>query len=159
MAFRESAACRALVPAKTFSPMRRYFLMIVPERHFTAAVRRMLYTFRCTLLSIVCFTHSYQTWVFKAPNGMLWIEAVPELEAAKARVATLMQTMPCEYLIFSQKTGRKISINPTDVYGNSQPTCVARPFIRRGLCHTPVERLLLWRLRQEPVGTGNGDHL
>lgn len=72
---------------------------------------------------------------------MLWIEAVPELEAAKARVATLMQTTPCEYLIFSQKTGHKISINPTDVYGNSQSTCVARPFIRGGLCHTPVAKL------------------
>jgi hypothetical protein len=55
----------------------------------------------------------------EAPNGMLWIEAVPEVEAAKARVAMLMQTTPCEYLIFSQKTGHKISIKPTDGNGHT----------------------------------------
>jgi hypothetical protein len=48
------------------------------------------------------------------PDGMLWIEAAAELEAAKARVGALMQTTPCEYLIFSQKTGHKISIEPTN---------------------------------------------
>jgi hypothetical protein len=42
-------------------------------------------------------------------HGMLWIEAAAELEAAKARVGVLMRTTPCEYLIFSQKTGHKIS--------------------------------------------------
>ncbi len=47
-------------------------------------------------------------------DGMSWIEAVAELEAAKARVAALMQVKPCEYLIFSQKTGNKISIKPTN---------------------------------------------
>ena len=34
-------------------------------------------------------------------------------EIAEARVAELMQANPCEYLIFSQKTGYKISIKPT----------------------------------------------
>ena len=53
------------------------------------------------------------------PDGMLWIEAAAELEAAKARVAALMQTTACEYLIFSQKTGHKISIKPTNGNGNS----------------------------------------
>jgi hypothetical protein len=48
------------------------------------------------------------------PHNMLWIEAVAELEAAKERVAALMQTAPCEYLIFSQTTGRKISIKPAN---------------------------------------------
>jgi hypothetical protein len=48
-----------------------------------------------------------------APGDMLWIEAAAELEAAKARVAALMQVKPCEYLIFSQVTGQKISIKPT----------------------------------------------
>ena len=54
--------------------------------------------------------------IFRAdgPGGILWIEAVAELEAAKARVGALMQTTPCEYLIFSQKTGHKISIKPTN---------------------------------------------
>ncbi len=52
-------------------------------------------------------------------DGMLWIEAVAELQAAKARVAALMQTTACEYLIFSQKTGHKISIKPTNGNGNS----------------------------------------
>ena len=47
-------------------------------------------------------------------NEMLWIEAVSDLEIAKARVAELMQAKPCEYLIFSQKTGQEISIEPTD---------------------------------------------
>jgi len=50
----------------------------------------------------------------EAPNGMLWIEAVAELEAATARVAALMQAEPAEYMIFSQKTGHKISIKPGD---------------------------------------------
>jgi len=45
---------------------------------------------------------------------MLWIEAVAELEGAKARVAAWMQTTPCEYLILSQKAGHKISIKPTN---------------------------------------------
>ena len=53
------------------------------------------------------------------PDGMLWIEAAAELEAAKARVAALMRTTPSEYLIFSQKTGHKISIKPTNGNGNS----------------------------------------
>jgi hypothetical protein len=51
-------------------------------------------------------------------NEMLWIEAVADLDIAKARVAALMQAKPCEYLIFSQKTGHKVSIKPTD--GNRQ---------------------------------------
>jgi hypothetical protein len=53
------------------------------------------------------------------PGGMLWIEAVAELEAAKARVAALTQTTPCEYLIFCQKTCNKISIKPTNGNGDS----------------------------------------
>jgi hypothetical protein len=59
--------------------------------------------------------------IFKveAPGEMLWIEAAAELDAAKARVAALMQTTPCEYLIFSQKTGNKISIKPTNGNGDS----------------------------------------
>jgi hypothetical protein len=51
----------------------------------------------------------------EAPDGMLWIEAAAELDAAKARVAALMQSTPCEYVIFSQKTGRKISIKPMEI--------------------------------------------
>ena len=47
-------------------------------------------------------------------NERLWIEAVADLGIAKARVTALMQAEPCEYLIFSQKTGQKISIKPTD---------------------------------------------
>jgi len=54
-----------------------------------------------------------------APGEMLWIEAITELDAAKARVAALMQAKPCEYLIFCQQTGRKISIKPTNGNGNS----------------------------------------
>ena len=46
------------------------------------------------------------------PDDVCWIEAVADLGIAKARVAALMQVKPCEYLIFSQKTGHKISIKP-----------------------------------------------
>jgi hypothetical protein len=53
------------------------------------------------------------------PDGMLWIEAAAELEAAKARVGALMQTTQCEYLIFSQKTGHKISIKATHGNGHT----------------------------------------
>jgi hypothetical protein len=44
---------------------------------------------------------------------MLWIEAAADLDIAKARVAVLMLVKPSEYLIFSQRTGHKISIKPT----------------------------------------------
>ena len=50
----------------------------------------------------------------EAANSMVWIDAMTELEAAKARVAALMQAEPCEYLIFSQTTGHKITVKPTD---------------------------------------------
>ena len=50
----------------------------------------------------------------EAPNGMVWIGAAADLDIAKARVVALIQAEPCEYLIFSQKTGRKISIKPAD---------------------------------------------
>jgi hypothetical protein len=48
-----------------------------------------------------------------APDGMSWIEAAADLDIAKARVAVLMLVKPCEYLIFSQRTGHTISIKPT----------------------------------------------
>ena len=54
----------------------------------------------------------------KGAIDVCWIEAVADLGIAKARVAALMQAQPCEYLIFSQKTGHKISIKSTD--GNRQ---------------------------------------
>jgi hypothetical protein len=44
---------------------------------------------------------------------MLWIEAAADFDIAKARVAVLMLIKPSEYLIFSQRTGHKISIKPT----------------------------------------------
>ena len=47
-----------------------------------------------------------------APDGLLWIEAAADLDIAKARVAVLMLVKPSEYLIFSQRTGHKISIKP-----------------------------------------------
>ena len=60
----------------------------------------------------------FEIFGFDISNEMLWIEAAADLGIAKARVAALMQAKPCEYLIFSQKTGHKISIKPTD--GNRQ---------------------------------------
>lgn len=61
----------------------------------------------------------FDIFMVETPDGMLWIEAVAELESAKARVAELMQAKPREYLIFSQQTGRKISIKPTNGNGDS----------------------------------------
>jgi len=49
----------------------------------------------------------------EAPDGMLWIEAAADFDIAKARLAVLMLVKPSEYLIFSQRTGHKISIKPT----------------------------------------------
>jgi hypothetical protein len=49
---------------------------------------------------------------FDISNEMLWIEAVADLGIAKARLAALMQAKPCEYLIFSQKTGHKFPSSP-----------------------------------------------
>jgi hypothetical protein len=54
-----------------------------------------------------------------APDDMLYVEAAADIETAKARVAALMQDKPCEYLIFSQKTGNKISIKPTTASSDS----------------------------------------
>jgi hypothetical protein len=52
--------------------------------------------------------------IFKADSSgsPVWVEAASELEEAKARVHQLMKDCPCEYFIFSQATGRKISIEP-----------------------------------------------
>jgi hypothetical protein len=47
-------------------------------------------------------------------DGVIWLEACADLEAAKARVAELMQARPCEYMIFSQTTQHKLSIKPSD---------------------------------------------
>ena len=42
----------------------------------------------------------------------LWMEAAQTLEEAKARVQQLAATLPGSYVIFSQKTGKKILITP-----------------------------------------------
>jgi hypothetical protein len=41
-----------------------------------------------------------------------WLEAASSLDEAKARVQEHMKRCAAEYLIFSQKTGNKISIKP-----------------------------------------------
>jgi len=43
-------------------------------------------------------------------GSVRWLEAVATLEEAKARVQELAVRSPCEFLIFSQKTGMKLSI-------------------------------------------------
>jgi hypothetical protein len=46
-----------------------------------------------------------------APDGqLLWLEPAATLDEAKARVQDLGASNPGEYLIFSHKTGHKISI-------------------------------------------------
>ena len=56
--------------------------------------------------------------IFKveAPGRALWLEAAQEFEVAKARVRNLMVTSPAEYVIYSQRTGNKVSIKPNDRY-------------------------------------------
>jgi hypothetical protein len=53
------------------------------------------------------------------PVACCGFEAAAELQAAKARVGALMHTTPCAYLIFSQKTGHKISIKSTNGNGHT----------------------------------------
>lgn len=45
------------------------------------------------------------------PDGLRWIEASPDLETAKERVRVIGASSPGTYIIFSQKTGNKISID------------------------------------------------
>ena len=63
---------------------------------------------------VVIMIAPFDIFRFDTSNEMLWIEAAADLDWAKTRVAALMQAEPCEYLIFSQTTGQKISIKPTD---------------------------------------------
>jgi hypothetical protein len=50
--------------------------------------------------------------IFKTDgNGdLLWLEAVPDLDTAKARVREMGPTSPGKYIILSQKTGNKLSV-------------------------------------------------
>ncbi len=58
--------------------------------------------------------------IFKVegPGRVVWIEAAHELEAARRRVRELIKESPCEYVIFSQKTGHRMSIKPGDLPSN-----------------------------------------
>jgi|HubBroStandDraft_2_1064218.scaffolds.fasta_scaffold06463_7 hypothetical protein len=44
-------------------------------------------------------------------DGYIWQEPAESLESAKLRVQQLGISRPGEYIIFSQKTGNKLSIN------------------------------------------------
>lgn len=50
--------------------------------------------------------------IFKSEgNGdLLWLEAVPDLDTAKARVREMGSSSPGKYMILSQKTGNKLSV-------------------------------------------------
>jgi hypothetical protein len=51
--------------------------------------------------------------IFKVDDsGLRWLEAVADLDTAKARVRILAASSPCEYVILNQTTGEKISIQP-----------------------------------------------
>jgi hypothetical protein len=51
--------------------------------------------------------------IFKVESdGPRWMEAVPNLERAKARVKILTTSSPGEYVIADQETGERISIKP-----------------------------------------------
>jgi hypothetical protein len=48
--------------------------------------------------------------IFKIPQDgePVWIEAAETLEAATARVNALRESVPCDYMILSQRTGKRI---------------------------------------------------
>lgn len=50
--------------------------------------------------------------IFKteADGQVLWVEAVPDLETAKARVQAMGLASPGRYMILSQKTGNRLSV-------------------------------------------------
>ena len=51
--------------------------------------------------------------IFKVESsGLCWMEAVSDLQRAKARVKVLAASSPGEYVILNQNTGEKISIKP-----------------------------------------------
>ena len=51
--------------------------------------------------------------IFKVESSSLrWMEAVADLERAKARVKILSASSPGEYIILNQNTGEKMSIKP-----------------------------------------------
>jgi hypothetical protein len=50
--------------------------------------------------------------IFKIVDIFLWVETVPTLNAAKTRVKELIAERSTVYLIFSQRTGHKISLKP-----------------------------------------------
>jgi hypothetical protein len=54
--------------------------------------------------------------IFKTDgNGdLLWVEAVPDLDTAKARVRALGYSAPGKCMILSQKTGNKLSVEVDD---------------------------------------------
>jgi hypothetical protein len=52
----------------------------------------------------------------------LWIEAAPDLEIAKARVAVLGALKPGEYLIISLRTGHKMSVKAGTPSNPSRPS-------------------------------------
>ena len=59
---------------------------------------------------------SFDIFKVEAPGRVLWLEAQQEFEVAKARVRNLMVTSPAEYVIYSQRTGNKVSFKPNDRY-------------------------------------------
>ena len=42
---------------------------------------------------------------------LLWLEAAPDVEAARNRVAVLAASLPGDYVIFNQRTGNKFIVN------------------------------------------------
>jgi len=44
---------------------------------------------------LAVITSFFDIFGFDTSNEMLWIEAVPDLDIAKAHVGALMQTTPC----------------------------------------------------------------
>jgi hypothetical protein len=55
--------------------------------------------------------HSYDI-LWMTEKGLHWIEAVSDLETAKAKVYERLKENPGRYLIFNQMTQEKITIEP-----------------------------------------------
>jgi len=47
-------------------------------------------------------------------EGVLWVEAVPSMEHAQARVEELIARTNCDYIIFNQRTADRTVVRSAD---------------------------------------------
>jgi hypothetical protein len=50
------------------------------------------------------------------PAGVRWLESAQSLDQGKTRICELAVNLPGEYILFDQKTGNKLVIDPGQAY-------------------------------------------